>query len=61
MIVDQARTMLLHAMHKWPDVITVELWPYALKLAADLQSAQCYSWHVSFWAIAGQNLCRYKK
>jgi hypothetical protein len=29
-IVDCSRTMLLHAIHKWPDVIHVDLWPYAL-------------------------------
>ena len=37
-IVDRVCTMLLHAMHKWPDVITMDLWPYALKLAADLHN-----------------------
>jgi hypothetical protein len=31
--------MLLHAMHKWPDVIRVDLWPYALKLAVGLHNA----------------------
>jgi hypothetical protein len=29
-IVDCSRMMLLHAIHKWPDVIHVDLWPYAL-------------------------------
>jgi len=38
-IVDSARMMLLHAMHKWPDVVTVTLWPYALRLAADIHNA----------------------
>jgi hypothetical protein len=38
-IVDRARTMLLHALNKWPDVITVLLWPYALRLAVDLHNA----------------------
>jgi hypothetical protein len=33
------RTMLLHALNKWPDVITVLLWPYALKLAIDIHNA----------------------
>jgi hypothetical protein len=30
--------MLLHAMHHWPDIIKVDLWPYALKLAVDLHN-----------------------
>jgi hypothetical protein len=36
---DRARTMLLHAMEHWPDVITLELWPCALKMAADIHNA----------------------
>lgn len=31
--------MLIHATHKWPDVVTVDLLPYALKLATDLHNA----------------------
>jgi hypothetical protein len=38
-IVDRARTMLLHAIHRWPSTITTKLWPFALKLAVDLQNA----------------------
>jgi hypothetical protein len=38
-IVDRSRTMLLHAIHKWPDVIHVDLWPFALKLAVDLHNS----------------------
>jgi hypothetical protein len=38
-IFDRARTMLLHALNKWPDVVTVSLWPYALWLAVDLHNA----------------------
>ena len=30
---DQATTMLMHAESKWPDVITANLWPYALREA----------------------------
>ena len=32
---DQARTSLIHANKLWPDAITVELWPYALRHAND--------------------------
>jgi hypothetical protein len=31
--------MLLHAMHKWPDVVTVTLWPFTLRLTADIHNA----------------------
>jgi len=37
-IMDPARMMLLHAMHHWSDIIKVDLWPYALKLAIDLHN-----------------------
>jgi hypothetical protein len=37
-IIDRARTMLLHAMQHWSDVIKVVFWPYALKLAADIHN-----------------------
>ncbi len=30
---DRARTMIVHAKHHWPDAITSNLWPYALRLA----------------------------
>ena len=35
---DQARTMLLHANRRWPGVITAHLWPYALRMANDIQN-----------------------
>jgi hypothetical protein len=35
---DRTRTMLLHAMEHWPDVITLELWPFALKMVADIHN-----------------------
>ena len=35
---DSARTMLIHASHCWPSAITVNLWPYALSLAADIHN-----------------------
>ncbi len=28
--------MLLHAMRSWPEIITKDLWPFALKLAVDI-------------------------
>jgi hypothetical protein len=38
-ICDRARTMLLHAMEHWPDVVGLDLWPFALKLAVDVHNA----------------------
>lgn len=38
-ICDRARTMLLHAMEHWPDVVGLDLWPFALKLAIDVHNA----------------------
>ena len=29
-IVDRAQTMLLHAIYKWPDEITIDVWPFTL-------------------------------
>jgi hypothetical protein len=31
--------MLLHAIHHWPDAISEELWPFALKLAVDVHNS----------------------
>jgi hypothetical protein len=31
--------MLLHVMGHWPEVITIDLWSFALKLAADIHNA----------------------
>ena len=36
---DSARTMIIHANRRWPSAITVNLWPYALTLAADVRNA----------------------
>lgn len=36
---DRARTMIVHAKHRWPDAITSNLWPYALRLANE--SSRC--------------------
>jgi hypothetical protein len=33
---DQARTMLLHAQHNWPEANSTNLWPYALRTAGDI-------------------------
>jgi hypothetical protein len=37
-ITEAARTMLIHAMISWPDIITEQLWPYALRLAVHLHN-----------------------
>jgi len=31
--------MLLHAMRSWPEIITKDLWPFALKLAVDIHNS----------------------
>jgi hypothetical protein len=36
---DMARTMLIHAKHRWPTAITANLWPYALRMANDVLNA----------------------
>ena len=33
---DHARTMLIHASKRWPQAITANLWPYALRMANDV-------------------------
>jgi hypothetical protein len=38
-ITRRARTMLLHATILWPDIITEDLWPFALKMAVDVHNA----------------------
>ena len=35
-LTESARTMILHAAHRWPKVITAHLWPYAIRLASDI-------------------------
>jgi hypothetical protein len=32
---DLARTMLVHAKHRWPRAVNAHLWPYALRMAAN--------------------------
>jgi hypothetical protein len=34
-----ARTMLLHATRRWPDAISANLWPYALRMANDIYNS----------------------
>ena len=38
-ITESARTMLLHAAHRWPKTITSNLWPQALEHAANVRNA----------------------
>jgi hypothetical protein len=33
-----ARTMMLHAQHRWPNAINTHLWPFAIKMANDLSN-----------------------
>ena len=34
-LTERARKMLLHAKSRWPEAITVNLWPYAIRAAQD--------------------------
>ncbi len=36
---DATRTSLLHAIRKWPEFININLWPYAMRYAADVHNA----------------------
>jgi hypothetical protein len=36
---DMARTMLIHAQQRWPDAISTNLWPYAIRMANDAINA----------------------
>lgn len=38
-ITERARTILLHAMYRWPSVITEDLWPFAVWHAVAFQNA----------------------
>ena len=33
---EQARTMLIHANRRWPEVVNAHLWPYAIRMANDI-------------------------
>jgi len=37
-ITESARTMLIHAMLSWPEIITENLWPFAIQYAVDLHN-----------------------
>ena len=36
---DMARTMLIHAAHRWPECITANLWPYAIRMANEAMNS----------------------
>jgi hypothetical protein len=36
---EMARTMIIHAQRRWPEAITANLWPYALRIANDAVNA----------------------
>jgi hypothetical protein len=36
---DQARTMLIHAQSRWPEAVTANIWPYAVRLANEVLNA----------------------
>jgi hypothetical protein len=38
-ITERARTMLIHGMISWPDIIHENLWPYAIRLAVAIHNA----------------------
>jgi hypothetical protein len=38
-VCDRARTMLLHAILRWPQAVSIEMWPFAVKLAVDIHNA----------------------
>lgn len=38
-LTERARTSLLHVMNRWPDAVTINLWPYALRFSNDVYSA----------------------
>ncbi len=37
-ITEKARTIMIHAMIQWPEIITETLWLFALKLAVDIHN-----------------------
>ncbi len=45
-IQDQARTTLIHGNSRWPDAITPNLWPYAVRMASEmLNNTPCARHH----------------
>jgi hypothetical protein len=41
-ITDTARTILLHAMSRWPSAIAEEFWPYAIRHACTFHNASVH-------------------
>ena len=39
---EKARTILLHAMHKWPTMITEDMWPYAICHAINFHNSSIH-------------------
>ena len=37
-ISEKAQSMLLHAIIRWPDIITFDLWPFAVSMAVDIHN-----------------------
>ena len=37
-LMDQARTQLIHARHRWPNAIEVNLWPNAMRYAMQIMN-----------------------
>ena len=38
-LTERSITSLLHAMHRWPSAVTINLWPYALRYVNDVYNA----------------------
>ena len=38
-LTERSRTSILHAMHRWPSAVTINLWPYALRYINDVYNA----------------------
>jgi hypothetical protein len=38
-LTERSRTSLLHAIHKWPSAVTINLWPYALRYINEVYNA----------------------
>jgi hypothetical protein len=38
-LTERSRTSLLHAIHRWPSAITINLWPYVLRYINDVYNA----------------------
>jgi hypothetical protein len=38
-LTERSRTSLLHAIHRWPSAVTINLWPYALRYINEVYNA----------------------